>query len=51
MYKRKKVCKYLPVFQLSDVSPENQKKAFLKNEALGHIEDFLQTFSNEVPRS
>ena len=47
MYKRKEVCKYLPVFQLSVTSaPENPKKFFLKNETFGHIEDFLQKFFN-----
>ena len=47
LYKRKKDCEFLPVFQLSEI-----QKAFLtKMITFGHIKDFLQKFFNEVPLS
>ena len=39
---------------LPNLGSENLKKAFFlkkKNETFGHIEDILQKFFNEVPRS
>ena len=56
MYKRKKACEYLPVFQLSltkfwEIQKQLKKKTKKNNETSGHIEDLRQKFFNEVPRS